>query len=67
MRIKKTKEFWNAKSSKKMKKIGVAMGAMGTIMGGGSAFGLPSWVGIVGFCLMIAGAFLSNIFTDEPV
>ncbi|MBL0317499.1 MAG: hypothetical protein IPP69_17720 [Flavobacteriales bacterium] len=50
-----------------MKKIGVSMGAVGTIMGGSSAFGLPSWVGIVGFCLMIAGAFLSNIFTDEPV
>ncbi len=65
MRVKKTKEFWDARTSKKMKKLGLAFGGVGTIMGGASAFGLPSYVGIVGFCLMIVGAVLSNLFTDD--
>mgnify|MGYP003463528423 FL=1 len=67
IRVKESKEFWDARTSKKAKKLGLAMGAVGTTMGGAAAFGLPSWVAITGFVLMIFGAMTSNLFTeDEP-
>lgn len=65
-RIKKSKEFWDARTSKKAKKLGLVIGAVGTTMGGGSALGLPTWVGITGFVFMVIGALVSNLFTEDP-
>lgn len=67
-RIKKPKELWgvDVRTSKKAKRIGLSLGAVGTVMGGASAIGLPSWVGITGFVLMTIGAFVANMFTDDP-
>jgi hypothetical protein len=65
-RLKESKEFWDARTTKKAKKIGLVIGAVGTTMGGGAAFGLPSWVGVTGFVFMVLGALVSNLFTDDP-
>lgn len=65
IRVKESGEFWDARTSKKAKKLGIAMGAVGTTMGGAAAFGLPSWVAITGFILMIFGVMASNLFTED--
>ncbi len=65
-RVKNRKEFWDVRTSKKFKKIGVVLGGMGTAMMGASAVGLPQWVAITGFVLMVGGGVVSQIFTDEP-
>jgi hypothetical protein len=65
-RIKGSKEFWDVRTSKKFKKIGIVLGSMGTAMMGASAVGLPNLVAIAGFVLMVGGGVVSNIFTDEP-
>ena len=65
-RIKGSKEFWDVRTSKKFKKIGMVLGAMGTALMGASTVGLPNLVSIAGFVLMVGGGVVSNIFTDEP-
>lgn len=66
MKVKNYKGFWDARTSKKMKKLGLAVGAMGTsITGAGAIFNAPQWLLISGFVLMVLGAPISILFTDD--
>lgn len=65
VRVKKAKEFWDVRTSKRFKKIGLTMGAVGTLMVGSYSISLPQYVGIAGFVLMVLGAFIANMFTEE--
>jgi ABC-type tungstate transport system substrate-binding protein len=65
-RVKTPKEFWDVRTSKKFKKLGIVLGGMGTALMGASAVGLPNIVSVAGFVLMVGGGVVANIFTDEP-
>ena len=67
MRIKGKKEFWDARTSKKMKKLGLAIGAAGaSIVAGAMAFESQPWLLKAGFIMTILGAPISILFTDDP-